>query len=231
MKNKILKVVTIVIIIVLIILIILGINLTKKHLIIKDISKRLANYRKANNYYLEATPTDIENEIYYYYKLNNKEVEKRETNIIDDSIKYESYKLLGSSQRNMYIYQKDKNIAILNDKIEEVSFSNTFFNDIFKTTNKWNYIKFLLNVKITSQKYNGKECYCINVDNCLNTLTENVGGFLIEPNEVAYNFYIEKDTGLIIYNPFQQKKYEYKFDYVKENDVKEPNISEFEIEE
>ena len=227
MKNRVLKILIVVFIIILIIFIILGINLTRKHLLFKEIKEKLANYKESNNYYIEATGE--ENEI-YYYKLDDKEVEKRQYNN-DDSLKYEIYKVIGNNQRNIYKYQKEKNTAILNSEIEDGSFSDIFFNDVFKTSNKWNYIKFLLNVKVTSKKYNGKDCYCINVENCLDNLTENVGGFLTSQDEPIYNFYIEKDTSLIIHNPFQLKDYEYKFDCVTENDITEPDISEFEIEE
>lgn len=44
MKNKILKIVTVIIIIILIFLIVLGIDLTRKHLLITEIKERLADY-------------------------------------------------------------------------------------------------------------------------------------------------------------------------------------------
>jgi len=120
-----------------------------------------------------------------------------------------------------------------NDKNQQASISNKFFSNIFFIENKWNYIKFLLNVKISSKPYNEKECYCINLDKCLDYIVENVGGFLIEKdgnvNDIKFGAYFEKDTGLMIYNPFQMLECTYKFNCLAEDDLKEPNILEYKV--
>lgn len=140
----------------------------------------------------------------------------------------------------MYMEYEGKKHAVLNDENGvDINSVDSFFINPFNITNKWDYLKFLLKVKISLIEYNDKLCYCINIKDCLKEMSETVGDILVEEGEdfnidddlddYDFKFYIEKETGLIIYNPFQMTEYTYQFDSVTEDDVAEPDISEYEI--
>jgi len=77
MKKKISIILFFFIILFLVALLILGIQLINKHLIIKNISQKLTEYKTSNNFYVEAIPQNIEKTKYFYYKLNEKRTRKK----------------------------------------------------------------------------------------------------------------------------------------------------------
>lgn len=231
MKKKIL---IIILIIILVILIILGIILLRKNLIIKDIIEKNQKYNSALSFSIKSTSTNIEDKQYYsYYKYDDMKVQKIEKHNIDgNTIRIEDYRR-NNGTRDLFITdENNKKIAILGEKVNDNNFN--FFSTPFEFKNNFDYIKFLLNVKISVKKYNGKEYYCINIDRCLKYMKDYIGNFLLSENQnikdFTLDFYIEKESGLIVYNPFSQEMiYDYNFEDAPKEEVKEPNISEYEV--
>ncbi|MBR1540516.1 MAG: hypothetical protein IJ629_05065 [Clostridia bacterium] len=228
-QKKVLKrVLTILIIVLILILVVFWTNIVRKHLIIQDLRQKIAENRKVDNYYVKVK-VDYENGMQsYIFKKGNLELVKNE-NDDDETIMYR-YKDLENQTVNMYFINEDSKVAILRQK-DESSFGESLFEDYFDIENQVDYLKFLAKVKISSKEYNGKSCYCINVDKCFE-ITD-FGFIVLDINEIRnnepYELYIEKETGLELYSSLLLREYEYQFDVVTDEDFIEPNISDFKV--
>lgn len=224
MKEKVLK---IILTVVLICLIIFGIILTRKYLIIRKIENNLAKYNESKNYYVEQILTNNSDYSRKSYRLNNKELAKLNGK---GDYEVEIFKDFSTGKENKYITsQNGDKIAQIGENISSES-SNYYFENPFKTISKWNFLKVLIKAKISSKEYNSKDCYYIDLSDCIGYL-ENIGNLLLDEDEpeVKYELYFEKDTSLIIYNPELKEEYKYEFNTVTEDDLKEPDISDYSV--
>jgi hypothetical protein len=215
-----------ILVVIVVLLIVLGISLIRKHLIIQDIIKKQAEYSEIDNYYVRITDKLTPNVI-EYYQNGDEQLEK--------VINYDGFNEISQTSYSYYKNGKiDEYVVVGDDKTVTIGKNgslkyskNYFFNDYFSTENKLEYIKMLLKLKITSEKYNGKECYLIDI----NSLDSVSGGIQFYPDQKVRNLYIEKETGLIITTDFNIEVYEYEFNNVTDKDLEEPDIAEFEVQE
>ncbi len=122
-------------------------------------------------------------------------------------------KNLETGNKTIYIYRNQKFEIKENNQIF-VYPNETTVNWITPSTirlygNWYNQLKFYATTKITSDRYNGKECYCIS-------------GLEI--------MWVDKETGLILKEipdeGYTTIDYDYTFETVTDKDVEIPNISE-----
>lgn len=232
MKNNVLKIIIVVVLILLLCMITIGIILTRKHFMIKGIRDNLAKYKSSNNYYVKMINEDDESKVISeIYKKESNYLEKIEI-INGDNVSQtcDIYSIDGEIHK--YIIAGDNKLAVMKNNNDNEH--SDLFCDIFNISNKWNYIKMLWNIKISNENYNGKECYFINLDKCVKYMDDYFGNFLLGENEkiedYKLDYYIEKDTGLIVktsIGPYNE--YEYKFDIVTDEDLVEPDISDYDV--
>ncbi len=105
--------------------------------------------------------------------------------------------------------------------------------DYLYTQNIWEFLIISIKSSIKTEEVNGKECYRINVS-CFDI-------FCFD-NHRLDTYYFEKETGLLIRKENGTSGYDgdkinlvsdyyYEFDIVKDDDLKEPDISEYTIQE
>lgn len=201
----------------------------RKHIIIQSIRNKIAKYQQVKDYYIHMI-SKMENDSSQvdFFRKGDLEVAKKYTNAENLNEVYYC-RNLKTNKMDWYLDNGDSKIAILKQDYDEDIYG--IFDDYFAIQNKWNYLRFLVNVKIESKKYQGKSCYYIDFKKCLNYMEDTLGGFLLEEGETIENYqlelYIEKDTGLTIYNSILQTEYAYRFDCVKEEDLEVPNIDQY----
>jgi len=231
---KILKRILVILIILLIVgLVWFGGNLLRKHLIIQEIKNKLAEYQKSDNYYVRMKH-EVENYQIEVYRKENIELgetlayegEDDEMNLEYGSLVAPSYAYHHLDTKTINYYAEgETRTAYL--RAVDIFDESIVFKDYFKIEETWDYLKFLAKTGITSKEYNGKDCYCINVDKSYGIINSDLLHMEI-PENWSFNFYYEKSTDLEIYNPFEDREYyEYKFDCVTEEDVTEPDTSDY----
>ena len=165
MKNKVLKIGIFFVVILLICLFVIGIIILRKHFIIKKIRDNLAKYKSSNNYYVKMiNENDGSKIISEIYKKDGNYLEKIEI-INGDSVSQtcDIYSIDGEIHK--YIIAGDNKLAVMKNNNDNEH--SDLFCDIFDISDNWNYIKMLWNIKITDEKYNGKECYLVKLDKCI----------------------------------------------------------------
>lgn len=226
-KFNILKLIVIICLITVVILI------TRKAIIIKTLINKAANYENINNYY----------SIYYQYDSNNieilesfnkdgkylktlKTIEKRTGEIV--SILTEAY---NGEKINLYIDSPNEKKAIL-DTNPNVIMPFEVKNYYLCFNSNWDFIKSCIFSSVKSVQCNGFDCY---------RFTDLYNSQLA--NSQCENYvYIDKDTGLAIrsfggiisdnsgsYNIIRD--FYYKFNTVKDEDLIEPNIQDYIIQD
>jgi len=131
---------------------------------------------------------------------------------------------------NVYIETNESKVAVLNsESISKIQIWNGL-----ETTNLKDFILISLLSRITTENCNGKECYKID--------TSYSQDILYSENKEA-TFYIDKETGLLvrILNGTEISEsrdtvntltdYYYEFDNVTEQDLTEPDITQYKIQE
>ena len=218
-------------IILLIIVAFLIIHTIRNIIIIKDITNKVESYQVKTNYYVKSISTQgniIEN----FYKdgrqlmkfINTSETGIRKMTRYDDG-----------NIVNTYLETQTESGT------EKIAMLNSNSLPSFQGITNWLYVDdtkhlilMALLANIRSVEQNGKECYKVDLLYASNILMQ---------SEEKFALYIEKDTGLTIRNQNgaiveeNGKKipiimdYEYKFDIVTDDDLKEPDISEYTIQE
>jgi len=230
MRKKVLKRIGICLISILVIAVVLFWGMIiRKHIIIQSIRNKIAKYQQSKDYYIHMI-SKMENDSSQvdFFRKGDLEVAQKYTNSENPNTVYYC-RNLKTKKMDWYLDNGDSKIAILGQDYDEDIYG--IFADYFAIQNKWNYLRFLVNVKIETKKYQGKNCYHINFKKCLNYMEDTLGGFLLEEGETIEDYklelYIEKKTGLTIYNSILQKEYEYQFDCVKDENLEAPNIASY----
>lgn len=220
------KILLVIVLIIVISLIIFAGTLLRKHLIIQDLVEKQLGYLGTDNYYVEVLNYEADDVPIKYYILDGKILEKHENGV-------ESYyKYYENNKENSYLTSEYEKLACLDYEVSlplylEYEFFNEHFADI---KDKKDYLWFLLNVDISSTKYDGKDCYLVDMTDCkkyIDYSSFNIGPFTLD--SYGFKIYFEKDTGLIRENTYTLKKYNYKFNCVKKEDFIEPDISEYRV--
>lgn len=212
-----------ILIIVLILLIIIPI--LKKVIVLKNLQDKVGKYTSKSNYSISVNT-------YYGEKISHDECLVKDentylytTSLLDEEDKQKRIIFSKDGETNLYIEMNGSKIAELNQG--EISTKMEIPNYL-QTNDIKDFISLLFKAKITTVKCNGKECYEIrNIGNSNLVYTEN--GYAI--------IYVDIETGLIervVRNNTENKEdivqdYTYEFDNITDGDIKEPNISEYEV--
>ena len=216
MKRKIF--ISILVILLIIVILFIG-DVSRKFFIIKDIEKNVEKYSNSSNYEAKM----------YTYEGDGVNIV---TSLVKDEKSLATIKLLRADNDATLIYYKDgdtkhtfyesedEKIATLNVDIlpTPVQILNNFKDGTFQQI-----LSLAVTTKITTEECNGKECYKFDYGmNCT---------------------YFEKETGLIIreFNGTSTKEngevtnlvtdYRYEFNNVKDEDIIEPDISKYTIQQ
>ena len=210
MKNKVIKIILTVFLILLVLFIIhTGRNLV----ILKKIVRLQSQYSQTDNHY-EKIKNDLQNVVteYYYKDGRSKLIMNR---ISDSQMMITTY---DGKYRNTYINNNGDKKAILKEE------NDIMTNIMIIKLDSANDFKFLFTLAtssfIHSENIDGKECYVIN-------------GI-----DFGCKTYFDKETGLMVQridntsnNKVTTINFEYKFNVVTNEDLTEPDISEYKIQE
>ena len=187
-----------------VILIIFAILIGRKAWILKNLQRKVSNYTQMTNYYVKIVSHDGQESIYETYKKDDKYLVKFEV-LSPNKSKVINY--CNGETTNCYIEREESKIAILDT---EALPSPAMITDYWSEFSTKEFIKMVLFkiTRITSEAYNGKDCYKIQCKDGENT----------------WDMYFEKETGLMA-------QPEYQFNCVTEEDLVEPDVSEYEIQE
>lgn len=221
-KLKMLKI--IILIIIAIALIIIG----RKAIIMANLSKKYEENSNAKNYHIKT----------YIYNGTNSQVvdtycKDGKTLTILTSLNNESFSKIieysDNDKTNTYMESSNEKIAFLNSETKLKLFSNS--NSIYENIKQY-FIKNSILASIRSVKCNGIDCYYIS--NFQNNIIPNGDG--------DYGIYLDKKTGLPIRvlggtvgSSVETNDtiidYYYEFNTVKDEDIQEPDIAEYRIDE
>ena len=232
MKKKVLKCIGMII---LVIIAFLVIHTVRNMIIIKNLSNKAESYKNANNYYIKSVSINQGNTIECFYK-DGRYVHTL-TNVDElRSITRKMIKYFNGENENTYIEVESEEgtekVATLNSNgLPSFGKITNWFDDI---DDMKQFILMSLMAHIRSVEQNGKECYEITLVYASNILMPSDGDFAL---------YIEKETGLTIRNINGYSldangikspiitDYEYRFDVVTDEDLVEPDISEYKVQE
>lgn len=228
MENKKMKLWKIILITILIFVALFIIIIARKMIIIKNLQFKIEKYIDKDNYYATIHQYQGNNlQIYTSYKKGNKSLStvkslnedgtKTLINYTDDKISHLYFDVPGSK------------IAILDGNGVP---GTVQIAEGLDTENVWQFIVRAIKSSIKTEECNGKECYKIQIG-CFDLMC-----FNNHNNDVCY---FDKETGLKVrefngtVGDGENKinivsDYHYEFDIVKDEDLKEPNISEYTIQ-
>lgn len=235
MKKKMIKFLVILLIIIAVIVMIFVFNTMRKVKIIENLREKKVPYEGKTNYHFIAKSysTGLDNTIEMWKKedeilwITNVDYHTDRTSKV---IRYTD----GTITNSYYEEQVDDQItkeAELGEKDEYIFIDNITM-DVLHTENFWDLFWVSAFCSIKTETMNGKECYKI-------TNFRPEDSFMIAEGDTS--LYIEKDSGLIVrqmtgfveeatgekLQTYQDLEYE--FDCVTEEDLIEPNISEYTI--
>ena len=213
-KKKVLKIIGIV---VLVIVAIFFIHTIRNFIIVKGLQDNITKYKESTNYHIKIIskePNNIEM-ITNYYKKDNKQatiVKRINNGILDTTVS--KYGKSEEGKFNTYIERGETKVAIPGDG---VSLSVSIYNGVERDS-VWNTLFSSMFAYIRSEKVNGKDCYVINNFPSIGTVME---------------YYVEKDTGLLIKSIMNDivSERDFEFNNVDDNVFIEPDISEYTIQE
>lgn len=208
-----------ILIVIAVILLIVGIWILRNVMIFKKLENSLKPYEKATNYYLKTNMRDS-NQVYETYRKENQYLTKiRILASNGQSVKERNLMNYGNGETvNTYIHTGEKKVAQLNSggipRPQEIM-------NVFEGMTFGEYLKMATFSTIETEDWNGKDCYKIMLRYSPN--------LLYDENPELWYAYFEKETGLLL--KFGMNEYEYQFNVVTDNDLKEPNIENYEVVE
>lgn len=226
-KNKLNILKTIIICFLLLIVLILCFIVGRKMLIIRKMNTKVNNYTNSNNYYREITQytgnTICETN---YWKKGNKYLSKKKMlSTQEDIVSQTIINYCNGENVNTYIESGNSKIAYLDSEgILNERFSD--WNEWLGINNNWDLLKISLFSAISTEKCSQKDCYKLTTR--------------YDPND-SQVIYIEKETGLCLRAIVQNQtddiledsivQYKYIFDNVTDENLIEPDISEYKVQE
>ena len=219
MNKKIKYFIIVLILILLIFLILIG----RKLIIIENLKGSINKYITSNNYYVKSSNYNSSNgSIINIETYNKNDIQLVKYTHLNEDNPSEIIVYHNGDTTNSYIDVGGEKTAKLNFGELKTSISNIYPKNIYQD------IIMAMFSSITSEECNGKQCYKIS------NMTKDITSIL--PNEILY---IEKDTGLEIkrinYNDLDEPEnyistsFEYQFNTVTDENVKEPNINEYTV--
>ena len=208
-----------------IIIILLFIIVGRKIIIIKYLQKQISQYLEITNYYMKVCSykgdsISIEecfvNGNRYVYSIHH----------LDENHNQKLSTFANININNIYIDDNGYKTAILNTEgLSKIEVLN-----VLKTSNFIEFIRIAFTSKIATENCNGKECY--KIDYYPSNIVTEKGNAII---------YVDKETGLIVRMLSGKdvsengeiinliSDYYYEFNNVTEEDMKEPDLTQYEI--
>ena len=216
-----------------IILLIFAIFIGRKVWILKGLQRKVSQYTQISNYYVKITQDDhgqittinndgqkvtvTEKQIYETYKKDNQYLAKIEV-LSSDGTRKKLMNYCNGETTNTYIETDQVKVATLNSN--EIP-SSAMIIDYWSEIPVKEFIKTALFSKITSEEYNGKDCYKVS--------NYPLSSLLYSADDENFEVYWEKETGLMINSGLAE--FEYQFNCVTDEDLVEPDISQYTIQE
>ena len=153
-----------------------------------------------------------------YYKKDNKEAVILERNVDENSVKMSFYN--NGERKDLFIETNDKKTVQVNTKNQLLGLNIT---DSLQTDNLWQTILYSSIARIKTEDVNGKECYKV---------SDFYSPYWMYGEKIT-EFYIEKDTGLLIKTVIDDEVAvrEYSFDDVEDSAFVEPDIGLYTVVE
>lgn len=216
-KKKVFKTIGI---LVLIIVILMLLYVIRNTIIVTKLQKNIKEYTSKTNFSIKVTNLTSETSkmTVNYYKKDNKEAVILERNVDENSVKMSFYN--NGERKDLFIETNDKKTVQVNTKNQLLGLNIT---DSLQTDNLWQTILYSSIARIKTENVNGKECY--NVSNFYSP-------YWMYGDNIT-EFYIEKDTGLLIKTVIDDEVAvrEYSFDDVEDSAFVEPDIGLYTVVE
>ena len=207
-------------ILVFIIVILMLLYVIRNTIIVTKLQKNIKEYTSKTNFSIKVTNLTSETSkmTVNYYKKDNKEAVILERNVDENSVKMSFYN--NGERRDLFIETNDKKTVQVNTKNELLGLNIT---DSLQTDNLWQTILYSSIARIKTENVNGKECYKVS----------NFYSPYWMYGENITEFYIEKDTGLLIKTVIDDEiaVREYSFDDVEDSAFVEPDIGLYTVVE
>lgn len=219
------KVLVMILIVLMITIVIFSINTVRKMMIIKDLQNKVAEGEAKENIYTKVVGDNAEAEKFIKDGVQKDVIKKKDNTVtliqVTEEHERRFYTIVGE-QKTLHLYKEEKNSsgAKLVSFVDTVTFRELLHDSIVS--------------KIYTEEVDGQECYVI--DSLKNT------NAIYSDGAVSLKMYLSKDTGLAVRVVETVKKgdgtiedsvttYVQKFDVVMDEDMKEPDRSEFTIQE
>jgi len=219
----------------------------RKMLIIQCMQNKIAQYDEIDNFYRKCNyyQGDIMGTTEIYKKEDKFKSRLSDLWFCDENTRLDVREVYGNDKNeNWYIIDnynnkdKSRKTAMLNQKGSKKTMKGILGMHNFETNNFWELFIMAITSNISSESCNGKECYRISYTvftGCPAT------PILWQQEHYRQIYYLERETGLpvrsidnrdIRINHGEKEEildYEYEFGNVTEEDMKEPDIGEYEI--
>lgn len=216
-KKKIFKIIGILL---LIIVILILLYIIRNTIIVTKLQKNIKEYTSKTNFSIKVTnlTSEMSKMTVNYYKKDNKEAVILERIVDGNLVKMSFYN--NGERRDFFIETNDKKTVQVNTKNQLLGLNIT---DSLQTDNLWQTILYSSIARIKTENVNGKECYKVS----------NFYSPYWMYGENITEFYIEKDTGLLIKTVIDDEVAvrEYSFDDVEDSAFVEPNIGLYTVVE
>ena len=216
-KKKVFKTIGI---LVLIIVILMLLYVIRNTIIVTKLQKNIKEYTSKTNFSIKVTNLTSEKSkmTVNYYKKDNKEAVILERNVDENSVKMSFYN--NGERKDLFIETNDKKTVQVNTKNQLLGLNIT---DSLLTDNLWQTILYSSIARIKTENVNGKECYKV---------SNFYSPYWMYGDNIT-EFYIEKDTGLLIKTVIDDEiaVREYSFDDVEDSAFVEPDIGLYTVVE
>jgi len=216
-KKKVFKTIGI---LVLIIVILMLLYVIRNTIIVTKLQKNIKEYTSKTNFSIKVTNLTSETSkmTVNYYKKDNKEAVILERNVDENSVKMSFYN--NGERKDLFIETNDKKTVQVNTKNQLLGLNIT---DSLQTDNLWQTILYSSIARIKTENVNGKECYKV---------SDFYSPYWMYGEKIT-EFYIEKDTGLLIKTVIDDEVAvrEYSFDDVEDSAFVEPDIGLYTVVE
>ena len=216
-KKKVFKTIGI---LVLIIVVLMLLYVIRNTIIVTKLQKNIKEYTSKTNFSIKVTNLTSETSkmTVNYYKKDNKEAVILERNVDENSVKMSFYN--NGERKDLFIETNDKKTVRVNTKNQLLGLNIT---DSLQTDNLWQTILYSSIARIKTENVNGKECYKV---------SNFYSPYWMYGDNIT-EFYIEKDTGLLIKTVIDDEVAvrEYSFDDVEDSAFVEPDIGLYTVVE
>lgn len=217
--KKILKVLGIIILVVILLLVI---HTIRNFIIVQGLQGNIAKYINSTNYHIKSFTKEqsgVEMNVDFYVK-DGKNVSFIKRNMNGDISKITTFSQNDKNGFNTYIENGVSKIAMLEK--DGLSIREEIYNGV-ESDSRWHTVISSFFAHIRSEKVNGKDCYVV----------ENFPSYINLASTGKIEYYIEKDTGLMIKSVTNDiiSEREYEFNNVDDSIFLEPDISQYVVKE